>query len=113
MGIAVREIVADDLHLDRFPVAEVGRAEAVRDQLGDDVAFNRRAVATGAEDFDVAAAELRRLEDRLAAAATGSADGGIAAADDRDPGDLVEPECMLRGSQRALLGAQAKAVAGV
>jgi hypothetical protein len=34
-------------------------------------------------------------------------------ADDGDPRDLVEPECVLGGGERALFGAQAEAVAGV
>ena len=78
------------------------------------------AVAAGADDLDVAPAELRRFEDRLAAPAArrdGIAPGQFGArpvaARDRDPRDLVEPERGLRRGQRADLGAHAEPVAGV
>ncbi len=85
----------------------------MRDQFGNRVALDRGAVATGAEDLDVAATELRGFEDRLAAAAARRADHVATSPDDREARDLVEPERVLRGGQRALLGAQAEPVAGV
>ena len=51
----------------------------IRDQLADRVTFDRRAVAAAAQDLDIAAAELRGFEDRLAAAAARRADRSVAA----------------------------------
>ena len=61
------------------------------------------AVAVGAEDLDVAAAQLGRFEDRLAAPAArgdrraaGQRVARSVAARDRDSGDVVVPERRLR-----------------
>ena len=45
------------------------RAETVRDELSNAVIVDHGAVAGSANDFNVAARQLRRLEDRLAAPA--------------------------------------------
>ena len=74
----------------------------------------------GTQDFNVLTRHLCGFEDRLAAAAARGADeiaGKLltrtVASSDCDPRDLVEPEGMLRGCERALLSAEAEAVASV
>src|SRR5690348_10173073 len=94
-------------------VVQVRRTEAVGNQLADPVAHHRRSVPARAENPDVAAAELRRFEDRLAAAAARRAHRRPVAARNRDLRDLAEPERHLRRRQRALLGTDAEPVAGV
>jgi len=94
-------------------VAEVRWAEAAREQLADPVALDRRAVTAGADDLYVSAGEAGGFEDRLATSAAWRADHRTLASGNRDPRDLVEAEFMLRGSQRALLRAEAETVAGV
>lgn len=70
-------IVADHGIAQALIDREIGRAEAVRDEVGDAVGLDCFAIARGAQDFDVAARQLRHLEDRLAASSAGS-DGGVA-----------------------------------
>src|SRR6185369_1446901 len=94
-------------------VAEVRRPEAVRDERSDGEALDLCAVAVRTKDLDVAAAQLSRLEDRLAAAAARGADDCSGPASHGDPRDLVEPERVLRRCERALLRAEAEAVTGV
>jgi len=94
-------------------VVEICGSEAERNQLADAVPLDRRSVAARAQYLDVASAELRGFEDRLAAAAARRADGRVASANDGDSSHLGEAELVLRGGKRALLGADAEAVAGV
>ena len=70
------------------------------------MAFDRATVAAAADDLDVASAELGGFEDRLPTSAAWGADRRVRAADHRDPRDLVEAELVLRGGERALLGAE-------
>ena len=78
------------------------------------------AVAVRRDHLDVEAGQVRRLVDRLAAAAAGRhriVAGQRAvrdmAAGDGDPRHLVEPERLARGGQRGNLGADAEPVAGI
>ena len=88
----------------------------MRDEGRDVVPLDLRPVARRADDLYVAAAELGRFEDRLAAAAAGG-DGSLAtqragldiAPRDRDPRDIVEAEGELSRGKRALLRADPSA----
>lgn len=94
-------------------LVQIRRAETVRDQRRNGVPLDPAAVAVRTQDLDVAAGKLGRFEDCLTAAAARRAHEIAGSARNRDPRDLLEPECELRGGERGLLGAQAKAVAGV
>ena len=59
-----------------FGILEVCRAEAVGDEIVDVQDFHLGAIAIGGEDFDISPGEVRGLEYRLAAAATGG-DRGV------------------------------------
>src|SRR5687767_7796576 len=78
------------------------RPESKRDQFADRMPLDRCSIAASTQYRDVAAAELRGLEDRLPAAAAGGADYVARSADYRDPGDVLKAERMLCGGQRAL-----------
>ena len=74
----------------------------------------------GTQDFNVLTRHLCGFEDRLAAAAARGADeisgkllARAVASGHRDASYPVEPESMLCGGERALLGAEAEPVAGV
>lgn len=89
------------------------------DEARDAVLLDFVAVAAGAKNFNVPAAELRGFEDRLTATSAWR-DRLLARqiAGNRTPGNrnashLIEPERMLRCGQRALLGADAEPIAGV
>src|SRR5205085_6204660 len=94
-------------------VSQIRWAKSKGDQLADRMALDGRTVAAAAQDLDVATAQLGRLENCLTATAAGRANGCIRPTGDSDARHLVQAELVLCGRQRALLGAEAEAVAGI